>query len=281
MPSSFMIIAQITDFHVRPPGRRAYGGVDTNAMLRAAVAKVAALDPAPDCVLCTGDLADCGLPEEYAEMADALSALPVPAFVVPGNHDRREVMRDSLGEAHRYLRSQSRFLNYVVDDFPVRLIALDTVVAGSHAGEICPQREAWLSGALAQGGGRPTLVFMHHPPFRTGVPAMDPMMCRASPSLAALVARHPEVERVVAGHYHRPIVVRWAGTIGFVAPSTAHQVALDLRDGEPTRLVMEPPGLALHAYREGVGITSHVVPIGDFGPIRDFELDPDYPGQHG
>ncbi|HEY1327748.1 MAG TPA: phosphodiesterase [Casimicrobiaceae bacterium] len=274
-----MIIAQITDFHVRPPGRRAYGGVDTNAMLHAAVAKIAALDPAPDCVICTGDLTDCGLPEEYAEIADALAALPMAAYVIPGNHDRREVMRDSLAPTHRYLTQDSRFLHYLVDDFPVRLIALDTVVPGSHNGEICAQREAWLERTLARGNGKPALIFMHHPPFRTGVAAMDAMMCRTSDSFRTLIEQHPNIERVVAGHYHRPIVVRWAGTIGFVAPSTAHQVALDLRETEPTRLVMEPPGLALHVHREGIGIASHVVPIGDFGPIRDFELDPDYPGQ--
>jgi Icc protein len=274
-----MIIAQITDFHVRPPGRRAYGGIHTNAMLRAAVAKIASLDPAPDCVICTGDLTDCGLPEEYAEIADALSALPMPAFVIPGNHDRRDVMRETLGGSHRYLTQDPDFLHYVIDDFPVRLIALDTVIAGSHNGEICAQREAWLARTLERRDGGPTLIFMHHPPFRTGVAAMDAMMCRTSPSFAALIARHPCIERVAAGHYHRTIVVRWAGTIGFVAPSTAHQVALDLRETEPTRLVMEPPGLALHVHREGVGIATHVVPIGDFGPIRDFELDPDYPGQ--
>jgi 3',5'-cyclic-AMP phosphodiesterase len=272
-----MIIAQISDFHVRPPGKRAYGGIATNAMLRAAVGRIAALDPAPDCVICTGDLTDCGLPEEYAEVADALAALPMPAYLIPGNHDRREVLRETLAPTHRYLTQDAEFLHYVVDDFPVRLIALDTVVPGSHSGEICARREAWLARALDKGNGKPTLVFMHHPPFRTGVTAMDAMMCRTSGSFGELIARHPNIERVVAGHYHRPIVVRWAGTIGFVAPSTAHQVALDLRETEPTRLVMEPPGLALHVYREGVGMASHVVPIGDFGPVRDFELDPDYP----
>jgi 3',5'-cyclic AMP phosphodiesterase CpdA len=274
-----MIIAQITDFHVRPPGRRAYGGIDTNGMLRAAVRKIASLDPAPDCVICTGDLTDCGLAEEYAEIGRALAELPMPAFVIPGNHDRREVLRETLSTSHRYLTQHPDFLQYVVDEFPVRLIALDTVIAGSHNGEVCARREAWLEQALERGNDKPALVFMHHPPFRTGVTAMDTMMCRTSPSFARLIARHPNVERVVAGHYHRPIVVRWAGTIGFVAPSTAHQVALDLRETEPTRLVMEPPGLALHVYRDGVGVASHVVPIGDFGPIRDFELDPDYPGQ--
>ena len=274
-----MIIAQITDLHARPRGVRAYAGIDTNAMMRNAVAAIARLDPLPDCLIATGDLTDCGLAEEYGEVADALAKLPMPAFLIPGNHDRRDVMRACLADRHRYLTQDPQFLHYVIDDFPVRLIALDTVIAGSHNGEICAQREAWLARTLERRDGGPTLIFMHHPPFRTGVAAMDAMMCRTSPSFAALIARHPCIERVAAGHYHRPIVVRWAGTIGFVAPSTAHQVALDLRETEPTRLVMEPPGLALHVHREGVGIATHVVPIGDFGPIRDFELDPDYPGQ--
>jgi 3',5'-cyclic-AMP phosphodiesterase len=273
-----MIIAQITDFHVRPPGIRAYG-VDTNAMLRRAVAAIAALDCPPDCVIATGDLTDCGLAEEYREVADVLAELPMPSYLIPGNHDRRDVMRACLAKRHPYLVQHPDFLHYVIDDFPVRLIALDTVVAGQHGGEICPAREAWFAQALADGNGKPTLVFMHHPPFRTGVPAMDPMMCRSAPSFAALITRHPEIERIATGHYHRPIVVRWAGTVGFVAPSTAHQVALDMRDGEPTRLVMEPPGLALHVYQPGIGMVSHVAPIGDFGPIREFELAPEYPGQ--
>ena len=274
-----MIIAQITDFHVRPRGVMAYGGIDTNAMLRRAVAAIAALDPAPDCVLATGDLADCGLPAEYREIDAMLASLPMPTFVIPGNHDRRDVMRESLGYRHPYLHQHADFLQYVIDDYPVRLIALDTVIAGEHGGIVCAAREAWLAEALAKGNGHPTIVFMHHPPFRTGVPAMDPMMCRTAPTFAPLVSRHPEIERIVAGHYHRPIVTRFAGTIGFVAPSTAHQVALDLRDGEPTRWILEPPGIALHTYGSGSGIVSHVVPIGDFGPIHDFELPADYPGQ--
>jgi 3',5'-cyclic AMP phosphodiesterase CpdA len=274
-----MIIAQITDFHVRPPGVKAYAGIDTNAMLRSACAAIAALDPPPDCVLATGDLADCGLADEYREIDDALSTLPMPAFVIPGNHDRRDVMRASLERRHPYLRQHADFLQYVIDDFPVRLVGLDTVIAGEHGGVICPAREAWLAQTLADGKAKPTLVFMHHPPFRTGVPAMDPMMCRTTPGFVKLIERHPEIERIVTGHFHRPIVVRWAGTIGFVAPSTAHQVALDLRDGEPTRWILEPPGIALHAYRDGIGIVSHVVPVGDFGPIHDFDLPADYPGQ--
>ena len=38
-----MMIAQITDLHVRPRGKVAYERVDTNAMLEAAVAAIEAL----------------------------------------------------------------------------------------------------------------------------------------------------------------------------------------------------------------------------------------------
>ena len=274
-----MIIAQFSDFHARPPGVRAYGGIDTNRMLEEAIAAIARLDPAPDCVLATGDLTDCGLAEEYEIVATALARLPMPSFMIPGNHDRREVMRETLAGRHPYLSQDPRWLHYVIDDFPVRLIALDTVVAGQHGGLMCEARETWLAQTLEQLPPKPTLVFMHHPPFATGVSAMDPMMCETRPSFATLISKHPEIERIVTGHYHRPIVLRWAGTVGFVAPSTAHQVALDMREGEPTRLVMEPPGIALHVYRPTTGIVSHVVPIGDFGPVRDFELAAEYPGQ--
>jgi len=273
-----MIIAQITDLHVCPRGVLAYGSVDTNAMLRRAVAAIAALDPAPDCVIASGDLADCGLEDEYREIIGILAQLPMPVFVIPGNHDRRDVMRACFRDTHPYLLQDERFLHYAIDDFPVRLVALDTVNAGETGGEICAAREAWFAHALDAGDARPTLVFMHHPPFRTGVPAMDAMMCRTAPSFAQAIARHPEIERVAAGHYHRPIALRYAGTLGFVAPSTAHQVPLELRDGELSRWILEPPGFALHVHHPGTGIVSHVVPIGDFGPIHDFELPPEYPG---
>ena len=150
---------------------------------------------------------------------------------------------------------------------------------GEGGGALCAEREAWLADRLDEGGGRPSLLLMHHPPFLTGVAGMDELICRTSPAFAALIRSHPEIERILCGHYHRPIQVRWAGTIGFVAPGTAHQVALDLRPGEPNRFILEPPGFAIHVWSPETGVVSHTQPIGDFGPRRDFVLDADYPGQ--
>src|SRR5690606_33653875 len=142
------------------------------------------------------------------------------------------------------------------------------------------ERLYWLERKLMELPARPTVIFMHHPPFPTGIETMDSLGCRSgSDALAAMVARHTEIERIIAGHYHRPITVRWAGTIGFAAPSTAHQVALDLRQGEPTRFVLEPPGFALHIWSRETGVVSHAVPIGEHGAWFDVTLEPEYPGQ--
>ena len=273
-----MIIAQLSDFHARPHGRPAYGVIDTNAAIRRAIDAVLAMPLQPDCVLVTGDLTDCGLAEEYAIVRDELERLPMPVYLVPGNHDRRENFVAALAAQRDYLPSDGP-LNYVIEDFPVRLIGLDTLVPGESGGALSPASEAWLAETLADGGGRPTLVFMHHPPFRVAVDGMDGILCRVSPGFAGLIAKHPEIERIVCGHYHRPIQRRFAGTVGYVAPGTAHQVALDLRRGTENRMVMEPPAFAVHAWDPEAGIVSHLQPIGDYGPIRDFVLDPAYPGK--
>ena len=276
-----MLIAQISDFHIRPPEEPKVYGVDTNAMTDAAIAAITALDPLPDCVLVTGDLADCGREQEYMLAEAMLARLEMPVYVIPGNHDLREVMRGKLGARYPYLAEAGRFLSYVVDDFPVRLIGLDTVIEGEGGGEICADREAWFAERLAEGDGRPTLVFMHHAPFATGVYGMDEIMCRVSDNFGAIVRAHPEIERIVCGHYHRPIARRWNGTVGYVVPGVAHQVALDLRPGRSNRLVREPAALALHAWSPETGMISHTAAIGDFGDVVEFSLDPSYPGAGG
>jgi hypothetical protein len=79
-----------------------------------------------------------------------------------------------------------------------------------------------------------------------------------------IVARHRNVIRVVAGHIHRPIHLAWGGTIASTAPSTCHQVPLDLAAGDGFELVMEPRAIQLHVFDPGYGLVSHLsyVPSG-------------------
>ena len=137
---------------------------------------------------------------------------------------------------------------------------------------MCAERLGWLAARLDEAPDRPTVLFMHHPPFATGIRHMDALGLAGAEALATLVARHPQVERVLCGHLHRPIQVRWAGTVASTAPSTAHQVVLDLADDAPATFAMEPPACQLHVWRPGTGLISHTSYIGRFdGPYPFFE----------
>src|SRR5262249_60667532 len=110
--SSTMVIAQISDTHIKPEGRLAYERVDTAWHLGRCVEHLLALDPRPDVVLATGDLVDGGLVEEYRLLARLLAPLPMPVFLIPGNHDPREPRRGVFTH-HRYL-PRSGLLHYVI-----------------------------------------------------------------------------------------------------------------------------------------------------------------------
>ena len=263
-----MMIAQISDMHVKAEGELLYGRIDTAGFLERAVAHVGALDPRPDVVLATGDLVEGGKPEEYARLRRLLAPLAMPVHLIPGNHDARDALREAFAD-HAYL-PRAGFLQYTIEDLPVRLVALDTLVPGKGYGALCRERLDWLEARLAE-SDRPTILFMHHPPFDCGIDAFDNVkLNEGGERLAALVRRHDNVERVMCGHVHRPIQMRWAGTMASIAPSTAHQATLDLHDKAPLSMMMEPPGIALHLWREGAGLVTHMSYIGTYDGPRPF-----------
>jgi 3',5'-cyclic AMP phosphodiesterase CpdA len=261
-----MLIAQITDTHISTPGSVNDRYFRTPEHLERAVAHLNRLAPRPDVVLATGDLVERGEPEEYARLRAILDRLAMPLYVIPGNHDSREGLARAYAD-RGYLPTGGGFLHYTVEEWPVRLIGLDTQVPGQPGGRLCAERLAWLDARLGEAAARPTVVFMHHPPFVTGLQAMDAMGLEGKEELAAVIRRHPQVERLVCGHVHRPMTRRFAGTVATTCPATAHQIALELPPTERLSVVMEPPACMLHLWLGAeAGLVSHVSVIGDERP---------------
>ncbi len=127
-----MTIAQITDLHVVAKGRLFYNRIPTNAQLAQAVAHINSLDPRPDIVFASGDLTEHGHAEEYDLLREILADLIPPVFVIPGNHDRRDVLLKVFGGESYMPPPDAPFVNYAVDTFPLRLIGLDTTVPEHH-----------------------------------------------------------------------------------------------------------------------------------------------------
>lgn len=263
-----MLIVQISDLHLRTDGVPIKDLVDSEQALTACVDHVNHLTPIPDIVLVTGDLVQKDAPvKDYESLRRILDGLPCRWVAIPGNHDDRDLMLSTLGPGGHVV-ADGEFLHLTLEAFPLRLIGLDTKKDDSNAGELCPRRLAWLADRLAEAPDRPTLIFMHHPPFATGVDFLDGHFHQFEgvKELEALLRRRSNIQGVIAGHVHRQVQTCFAGVLACVAPGVQFQMSLDFSPGAQSSLVLEPSSVVLYHWSEETGLVAHLSPIGDFGP---------------
>jgi 3',5'-cyclic AMP phosphodiesterase CpdA len=275
MPPKPVLIAQISDLHIKPPGSLAYGRVDTASALERCVAALNAFRPRPDLVVISGDLADTPTAEEYEHLKRLLAQLELPFVGIPGNHDSRELMRAAFPLADYAFASGP--LNQRVEIGGLDLVLLDSSVAGKPHGELDAATLQWLAATLASSPDRPALLFLHHPPFATGIWHMDRQNLLNAGELATVVKRHPRVQLIACGHVHRATLAMFAGVPSTICPAPNHAVDLDLAQLREPSFKVEPPAFHLHSWFPGEGfgsVVTHQVPIGDFdGPHPFFGPD--------
>lgn len=253
-----MQFAQLTDLHVGSATDGAlHNGVDPLASLVAAVNRVNDFTPPPDVVVVTGDLVDEGSAAEYAIVRGALDRLDMPYLVIPGNHDERGAMRTAFSDHPEIASADEDFLQWVVDDQAVRLVGLDTVIAGRTEGELCARRLDWLRETLAAEPEQPTVVAMHHPPFDTGLWWMDRYgMIAGATQFRSIIEANPQVVRVLCGHQHRNVSINWGPTMLSICPSTWFQQHLSLEPESPPAGVAEPGAYQMHLWT-GSSLVTH------------------------
>jgi 3',5'-cyclic-AMP phosphodiesterase len=252
MGAPFLIV-QLSDPHIGAD----WADGDPVAALAAAVDCVRAMRPQPDAVLVTGDLADHGSDAEYEQVRDLLAPLRASTFSLPGNHDDRGALRRHF----RLPGSGAEPIRYSVDLGPLSLVVLDTTLPGEDPGALDGEQLAWLGSVLDASPEHPTLIAMHHPPLRTGVPAWDAIGLAdgSRRSLDEVLDGHRQVRGIVAGHLHRTMVGALAGCSVLTVPSTYVQGRLDFGLREP-EVAAEPAGFAVHAALDGQ-LISHIQPV--------------------
>jgi len=247
--SGRFLLAQISDTHVRADddGRAAW-------QLKRAMAEARAYRA--DAILLTGDLVNNEQADEYAVLARTIAEPPAPLFLMPGNHDDRAGIRDAFAQ-HAYL-PRSGSLSYTIDQFPVRIVALDQIVPGETHGLLTQAGAEWLERALAAAPDRPTIVALHHPPFLTQDLLFDQIGLLDPGLLAGVIARHKQVGRIICGHHHRLVIGQVAHAPVVVAPSTSWTYGLALHQGQTIApKTAEQPGWMLHAWSADAGFSSH------------------------
>lgn len=256
-------IIVMTDIHITNEGSDIIG---LNPLERFKEAYGAALHDHPDALstILMGDLTHHGKVEQYQRLSDALLNSPIPVIPMLGNHDIRENFRKVFQNAPT---DESGFVQSIIDLPDHRLITLDTKDGpfGHHAGRLCPQRLAWLKAALEGTNGRIPLVFMHHPPFKTGIIGMDNINLKNGPEVLDIISQHRNAH-LFCGHIHRTISGSTRGVAWTMFKSSCHQGVLDFQDPDSSLsvdehgayglLLLTPEGVVAHS--QDVGFTHEI-----------------------
>jgi 3',5'-cyclic AMP phosphodiesterase CpdA len=245
-----MIVAQISDTHI------ALDSPDADQRIRdfeLTVADLNALDPAPDVIVHTGDIVHNGRQDEYAQAVATLAKARAPFYVMAGNKDNRANLREAFS-ACRYLSPDREFVEYAIDDYPVRLVALDTLSSSSNKGDFCCERVSHLIDMIDAESTKPIAVFTHHPPFEVRV-GPDPLHFETSEAMSVLRRALQHSGRVVAifsGHVHRAA----AGYVGRIPATVMPCIATSLRKGEYPAQMNRRPVYHVHRFDPAWGFAT-------------------------
>ncbi len=142
-PSPRFTVAHLSDVHLLAHGVKQYGVVEPEAGLQLALERLGRLDPVPQALVFTGDLADKAEPDAYARLRELVE--PVAADLgaqvvwVIGNHDERAPYAKGLFDS-----DDDGPQDRVYDVGGLRIVALDTSVPEYHHGELLPEQLDWL-----------------------------------------------------------------------------------------------------------------------------------------
>jgi Icc protein len=242
------LIAHVSDTHFGGPP-------DARARAERILAHLDAMDPRPDALLVSGDIADHGTAEEYAEARRVLDSWTGPRALVTGNHDvRSEFVRGLLD------READGPVLFALEAARFRLLVLDSLVDAVDGqrqdhGVVGKDQLEWLERRLVE-DGRPTFVTLHHPPLDIGLELMAPILLRDPEPLASVIAKHPHVVATLVGHAHTACATTFAGRPLLIGGGSASTVTMDAEE-LPRIWEAAPPSFALHVLHDDGRLTSH------------------------
>lgn len=240
-----MLIAQISDTHITLPDAEEPKFRQRIKALESFVAHINSLDVKPDLILHTGDATHGGLPEYFDTVKTVIKDLSVPTYFALGNRDIGKNLIASLKDLGGGELVEG-FLIYAIDEFPVRLLAMDTHHREHNFGTTCSVRLGILDELLKQQPDKPTALFMHHPPFEVTSSKYpfqfdDPVLAE---TFLDLIAQHKQVVHMFCGHAHREFSVNLKTCTASCVPS----LPADNRLGEFAAGMEGKPLYQLHRW---------------------------------
>ena len=220
-PDPGHVVAHLSDPHLLAGDAKQYGVIDTQAGLQLALARLSRLDPAPQVLVFTGDLADKAEPAAYARLREivepAAAEMGAEVVWVMGNHDERAAY--SLG---LFGEDADTAQDRVHDVAGLRVVSLDTSVPGYHHGELTDAQLAWLADVLSTPAPHGTLLALHHPPIPIPMMRAAEVIELYDQHRLAEVLTGTDVRCILGGHFHYSTYSTFAGIPVSVASATCY-----------------------------------------------------------
>jgi len=232
-------LIQITDIHYVPE-KQLLHGLDPCKRLTLCIADINMNHADAGLCIITGDLAHNGLIESYEGLRNCLSTLTIPYHFIIGNHDNRENFKKIFPDSPC---DENGFIQSTIDTAAGRFLLLDTAEQGHNWGSYCEKRRNWLQTELQAACGHKIYLFMHHPPFKIGLPCLDRIrLINDSDDLYKIIELHKKnIQHIFLGHAHRPVAGTWNGISFSILRGTNHQVPFDFDALEVVPKSHEPP----------------------------------------
>ena len=269
-PAPSHVVAHLSDPHLLAGGRLQYDVIDPEKSLRLALDRLSRLDPPPQALVFTGDLADRAEPAAYARLRElvepAAERLGAEVVWVMGNHDERAPYSHAL-----YGETSDAPQDRVHDVHGLRIVALDTTVPGYHHGDLTDEQLAWLADVLATPAPHGTLLALHHPPIPVPMMRAAEIIELADQQQLARVVAGTDVRAILGGHFHFSSWSTFAGIPVSVASATCYT-------SDPAPLERFVSGVdghqaatMLHVYADRIVHT--VMPVDEAPEVSGFPSD--------
>lgn len=209
-------ILHITDFHFLAEPGQTLLGVETERSFAAVLEHAGHAPWKPDLALLTGDLVQDPCHSSYERLKQRLSALGIPCYCLPGNHDDPRLMSELLPSENVHVQSR-----IMLD--PWQIVCLDSTVSGKASGRLSNEQLGLLEQSLMNYPDRYTLIALHHHVIPSRSRWMDTMVLENAGEFLAITQKYPHARAVIFGHVHQAMDEVFGRLRLLATPSTCFQ----------------------------------------------------------